>query len=168
MIYRVFSKLQKWRASQSSRFNSRLVFASIKVELQRGFIARHTMDNLFFQRVRSPANNHLGLISPNMKNQLSGSLEVAPRSRWDVSPFYFFVRKNYLRRFLCRLSKEFSAIVRVESVSSCHEERGRDLMRFWRKTLSSPFPIVRIFTINFTTNKEPKWNSHDPHRHRVS
>lgn len=34
-------------------------------------------------QVRSPNQPHHGLISPSMKNQLS--LEVAPRSRWDVS-----------------------------------------------------------------------------------
>lgn len=131
-------------------------------------------------RVRSPAggsNNlghhphHPGLLSPNMKNQLSGSLEVAPRSRWDVSHTHCWRINRLLRDIYreippSRLSKEFSAIVRVGSVSSCHEERERDLMRFWRKTLSSPFPIVMIFIINFT-NKEPKWNSHNPHRHQV-
>ena len=47
------------------------------------------MNPFFSQRGnggRSPSN-HPGMInaSPTMKNHLSGSLEVAPRSRWDVS-----------------------------------------------------------------------------------
>ena len=120
--------------------------------------------------------------SPNLKNQLSGSLEVAPRSRWDVSITCVQHNKSVFCSLLlsslslgyCRLSSEYSAIVRVGSVSSCQDERGRDPMRFWRKTSLSPFPIVMIIiTITTTTitsrttMHSEKWNSHNLLRHQV-
>ena len=52
-------------------------------------------------QVRSPNQPHHGLISPSMKNQLS--LEVAPRSRWDVShnKSYYLYCKFLNARFEC-------------------------------------------------------------------
>ena len=61
--------------------------------------------------------------------------------------------------FPFRLSKGSNAIVRAGSVSSCQEERGRDPMRFWKKT--------SLQTISTRICEQPKWNNRNLRRHQV-
>ena len=82
--------------------------------------------------MRSPNQPHHGLISPSMKNQLS--LEVAPRSRWDVSHNKsYYINSNLISHIDCKI--EYDARKKITVI--------------YIKNLFCIFNISTQFTFNF-------------------
>ena len=90
--------------------------------------------------------------SPTMKNQLSGSLEVAPRSRWDVSITWFRTIN------LSDCSLFLSAVQTFQRIQRNRQSRIR--VKLSRRAGKRSDEILEEDIV------EPVSNSHDHHHHQ--
>ena len=92
--------------------------------------------------------------SPNLKNQLSGSLEVAPRSRWDVSITCVQHNKSV---FCSSIFSLFGLLQTFQRIQRNRQSRIR--VKLSRRAGKRSDEILEEDIV------EPVSNSHDHHHH---